>query len=402
MVRCEDERVNLAETAQKIRAKLVALFHPRALQLSSPLEGTRHIFLSTRAQITLCAALMSVLTAGLVGVGHMIFTPTSAELAQQLAARDAQVAAMQADLAGLQRDVALHSARLEKRQAALAALLDPRQQDQALAALDALHSAPALSARMLGQQSQILAPLAAAEANQLLLVARATRAAQARYQQAYAILERLGLQPAHLLRQSMAGQGGPLDAADAVGGPLAKADPRFKELFLSWQRLDLLEKAMASIPSLKPVKAYIYTSGFGIRLDPFTGETALHAGVDMSGPVGEPIYAAGDGTVQSAGWNGAYGNMIDLAHGQGIETRYGHMSRVAVKPGARVRKGDLIGYMGSTGRSTGSHLHFEVRIDGRAVNPMPFLEAGAALASIASRPDLAQGGPLSEDGVAID
>ena len=391
--------VKLVRAGQKIRAAVLEIFHPRELVLSSPLQGVRHLYISTRAQISLCAALLLLLGASLVGLSHMMFAPTPEQLAQQLAARDAQVAAMQADLAGLRRDVALHSARLEKRQAAIAALLDPRQQDQALASLDALHMAPALSAQMLGKQSQILAPLAAAEAHQYLLVERATRAAQARYQQAYAILERLGLEPAQLLRQSMVGQGGPLERADSA---LAKADPRFKDLFLSWQRLDLLEKAMASIPSLKPVKAYIYTSGFGLRLDPFTGETALHAGVDMSGPVGEPIYAAGDGTVQSAGWSGAYGNMVDVAHGQGIETRYGHMSRLAVKSGARVRKGDLIGYMGSTGRSTGSHLHFEVRIDGRAVNPMPFLEAGTALASVTDRPDLAQGGPLGADDVRID
>ena len=392
----------LVETWTKWRAAVVAFFHPRDLVLSSHIHGERHLHVSTRLQLTLCVALLLLCTASLGGLAHMIFAPTSDEVAQQLAQRERQVEAMQADLAGLRTQVALHSARLEKRQAAIAALLDPRHQGQALAALDAMQAMPALNAQMIGKQSSILAPLAAAEANQLLLMERATRAAQARYQQVYGLLDRLGLEPARLLRQSLVGQGGPLEPADGVGGPLAKADPRFKELFLSWQRLDLLEKAMASIPSLKPVKAYIYTSGFGIRLDPFTGETALHAGVDMSGPVGEPIYAAGDGTVRSAGWSGSYGNMVDLTHGQGIETRYAHMSRIAVAVGTQVRKGDLIGYMGSTGRSTGSHLHFEVRIDGRAVNPMPFLEAGTALASVEPRPDLAQGGPLGEDVARID
>jgi len=392
----------LRETALKLRAAVMDIFHPRELTLSSPVQGSRHVRISTRVQITLCALLFVMMSASIAGVAHMLFARSPDQLAQELAQRDAQVLAMRADLAGLRTQVALHSARLEKRQAAIAALIDPRQQGTALAAFDAMQAMPALTAQMAGKQSQILAPLAAAEANQLLLMERATRAAQARYQQVYHLLDDLGLKPAQLLRQSLAGQGGPLERANASGSPLAKADPRFKELFLSWQRLDLLEKAIASIPSLKPVRSYIYTSGFGIRLDPFTGETALHAGVDMSGAVGEPIYAAGEGTVLSAGWSGAYGNMVDLGHGQGIETRYAHMSRVAVKPGKQVRKGDLIGYMGSTGRSTGSHLHFEVRIDGRAVNPMPFLEAGAALASIENRPDLAQGGPIDGEGVRID
>ena len=102
----------------------------------------------------------------------------------------------------------------------------------------------------------------------------------------------------------------------------------------------------------------------------------MHAGIDLAGPFGTPIYATADGTIRRAGWNsGGYGNLIEVDHGRGIETRYGHLSAILVQPGQQVKRGQLIGRMGSTGRSTGSHLHYEVRIDGRAVNPIPFMKS---------------------------
>jgi murein DD-endopeptidase MepM/ murein hydrolase activator NlpD len=107
----------------------------------------------------------------------------------------------------------------------------------------------------------------------------------------------------------------------------------------------------------------------------------MHAGIDLAGPVGTPIYAAADAVVGQAGVQGGYGNLVELHHGAGIATRYGHLSSIRVNPGERVRRGQLIGLMGSTGRSTGSHLHYEVRIDGRAVNPLPFLQTGQAMAA---------------------
>ena len=103
---------------------------------------------------------------------------------------------------------------------------------------------------------------------------------------------------------------------------------------------------------------------------------AMHGGIDLAGPVGTPIYATADGIVGRSEWNnGGYGNLVEINHGQGIQTRYGHMSRRLVEAGTRVRRGQLIGLMGSTGRSTGSHLHYEVRIDGKPVNPIPFMKS---------------------------
>ena len=126
----------------------------------------------------------------------------------------------------------------------------------------------------------------------------------------------------------------------------------------------------------------------------------MHAGIDLAGPVGTPIYATADGTVTDAAWNsGGYGNLVKISHGRGIETRYGHLSAVLVRPGQRVRRGEMIAKMGSTGRSTGSHLHYEVRIDGRAVNPIPFMRSTDYLVALRNRPSgvamdqVALGGP---------
>ena len=161
------------------------------------------------------------------------------------------------------------------------------------------------------------------------------------------------------------------------GGPLEKAgNATFKALFNSWKKLDSLQDGVISVPADKPVKTAAFTSGYGVRSDPFKGGAAMHAGIDLSGPVGTPIYATADGVISTAGWNsGGYGNLVKVDHGRGIETRYGHLSSMTVTPGQRVVRGQLIGRMGSTGRSTGSHLHYEVRIDGRAVNPVPFMKS---------------------------
>ena len=170
-----------------------------------------------------------------------------------------------------------------------------------------------------------------------------------------------------------AAKGGPFDSA-------SQADPTFKSLFTSWKKLDNLTEGAIAVPSDKPVKTAEFTSGYGIRSDPFRGGAARHAGIDLAAPIGTPIYATADGIVSDAGYNnGGYGNLIKLDHGRGIETRYGHLSAILVTSGQRVARGQLIGRMGSTGRSTGSHLHYEVRIDGRAVNPIPFMKSNEYL-----------------------
>ncbi len=166
-----------------------------------------------------------------------------------------------------------------------------------------------------------------------------------------------------------------LQGSEKIITPLGEADANFKQLFNVWSNRDTAGKPKLeiSVPSIQPVSGYRLTSQFGYRTDPFRGQRGNHKGIDMAGPVGTPIYATADGLIERAGWVNGYGNFIEIEHGNQIETRYGHMSRLNVEQYQRVKKGDLIGYMGSTGRSTGSHLHYEVRINGEPVDPMAFM-----------------------------
>jgi murein DD-endopeptidase MepM/ murein hydrolase activator NlpD len=129
---------------------------------------------------------------------------------------------------------------------------------------------------------------------------------------------------------------------------------------------------LASTPSIWPVRGYL-SAGFGNRLDPFTGQRDFHSGIDISTPIGTRIFAPADGVVLSASPQGAYGNSIIIDHGYGVVTRYGHLDGYAIRPGQRVRRGDLIGFVGSTGRSTGPHLHYEVWVRDQAQNPIHFI-----------------------------
>lgn len=126
---------------------------------------------------------------------------------------------------------------------------------------------------------------------------------------------------------------------------------------------------LGSLPSLMPVAARGLTSGFGMRQHPLLGTMRVHSGIDLAASYGSPIVATSDGVVGTANWSGGYGLLVALDHGNGLQTRYGHMSRLNVVQGQQVHKGDVIGYVGSTGMSTGPHLHYEIRINGQAINP---------------------------------
>lgn len=181
-------------------------------------------------------------------------------------------------------------------------------------------------------------------------------------------------------------------SSSAAAGSAATGSAQVRALFASWQQTERQNRGLMAIPSARPVAGFRLTSSFGVRSDPFRGSRRMHNGLDMAGPIGTPIHATADGIVTRAQWFGGYGRYVEINHGGGIQTRYGHMSEILVEPGARVTRGQLIGRMGSTGRSTGSHLHYEVRVDGRPLNPMPFLTSGEYLAS------LPQGGAVPADG----
>jgi len=124
-----------------------------------------------------------------------------------------------------------------------------------------------------------------------------------------------------------------------------------------------------------------FTSGFGVRSDPFLGRPAMHTGLDFRAATGDPVRATANGKVVSSGWAGGYGRMVEIDHGNGLSTRYGHLSEIGVKVGDQIKIGQVIGAVGSTGRSTGPHLHYETRIDGDAVDPQKFLRAGVRLSA---------------------
>ena len=170
-------------------------------------------------------------------------------------------------------------------------------------------------------------------------------------------------------------------------------DSQFRSLFSAWQQMDGPATQPIAIPSRRPVDAMRLTSSFGTRSDPFNGRRARHNGIDIPGPLGTPIYATADGTIGRAQRLGGYGNYVEIEHGNAIQTRYGHLSAIAVTSGQRVRRGDVVGYMGSTGRSTGSHLHYEVRIAGAPVNPIPFVAQDGVMADASGHSETALGGP---------
>ncbi len=184
-----------------------------------------------------------------------------------------------------------------------------------------------------------------------------------------------------------AAAGSAFDAADsATTAADTRADVQFRSLFQTWKKLDTFDQGGAiAIPSVQPVEHLAFTSNFGIRSDPFRGTAKMHAGVDIPGPVGTPVYATADGFVDRAERAGGYGNLVEIDHGKGIQTRYGHLSKILVADHTRVHRGQLIALIGSTGRSTGPHLHYEVRIDGHAVNPVPFLQTADYLLAAQDR-----------------
>lgn len=137
-------------------------------------------------------------------------------------------------------------------------------------------------------------------------------------------------------------------------------------------RLEERFRWISSVPSVTPTRG-LFTSGYGSRRDPVSGRPSFHEGLDISAPAGKAIHATADGVVVRAGRIGELGNAVVLSHGFGLSTRYGHMSQIAVRPGQRVKRGDVIGYVGNTGRSTGYHLHYEVHKDGEPVNPLAYI-----------------------------
>jgi murein DD-endopeptidase MepM/ murein hydrolase activator NlpD len=366
-------------------AKFRNLFKPRDVFLHDG-KSLRRFTIGSRLQIAIVAFAFLILAWSTIATFSAI-RAMNGDVAQM----ERRIAEMQADVAAIRTAAVQRAALLERRQTFLAAMLSGRADANQLAQLlPAAADTPDNAAEQTAADTfQRVDGLQAVIADQ----ARAT--ANQRYRQTADELRRLGISPARFHARSDGGVGGPYEAVPATDN----ADPRFRELFTTWRRLDQLEQGVAAVPSARPLRDGVnFTSGYGVRSDPFRGSRAMHAGIDLAGPLGTPIYATADGVVGRSEWNnGGYGNLVEIDHGQGIQTRYGHLSQRIALPGQRVRRGDLIGLMGSTGRSTGSHLHYEVRIDGQAVNPIPFMQSSDTFIALQQRrgvtPPVAVGGP---------
>jgi murein DD-endopeptidase MepM/ murein hydrolase activator NlpD len=358
----------------------------------------RHVRFGVKAQIAAAVLVLAGLLLASASVTQAAERALAATgLVDASISSDAQVVQLEAKLAAMETKVATisdaakaHALRVERRQQFIASVVSGEGDPEKLAALIQPIETAAVA-------RSVVAPLAQVEARQDQLAQAAADQIDARYAKTTAVLKRVGMKPARFVVG--AAMGGPFEAAperEEMDEAMTEADTGFRALFKSWKKLDMLQEGAIAIPSLKPVEKLTLTSTFGVRSDPFRGTRAMHAGLDIPGPVGTPIYATADGVVARSGRFGAYGNLIEVNHGKGIQTRYGHLSRILVGSNVRVKRGQLIGHMGSTGRSTGPHLHYEVRVDGRAINPMPFLQTTDYLLAVQNKGSLtkvAQGGP---------
>ena len=237
--------------------------------------------------------------------------------------------------------------------------------------------------QLLGQVTGLEARLVSLQENQHGVVARLTTQTRESIGILESAIETAGLNPDKLLARmysATGGQGGPfLPAEPGQGGEVADHPPQefsIASLDAYMNRWEALQQVMAALPLAAPVDDYRLTSRFGVRRDPINGRRARHNGLDFAAPVGADVLATAPGKVVYAGWYGRYGRMVEVDHGYGIRTRVAHMRKIYVKVGQTVAFRDKLGMQGSSGRSTGPHVHYEILVDGKAVDPMNFIKAG--------------------------
>ena len=217
------------------------------------------------------------------------------------------------------------------------------------------------------------------ESTQLLLFHRFSEVAEEKIDQIEESLSTTGLEVDVLLdsRRKESGSGGPfipLDSVPSNEGPLHES---LISLNLKVEKLIELQNLAAIMPIDKPLEKYWITSGFGVRKDPFNGRYGRHNGLDFGGPYKSPVFSPGEGKVIYADWRGRYGRLIEIDHGMGLVSRYGHLAKITVEEGEYVGRGTQLGLLGNSGRSTGPHLHFEVLYKGKSLNPLKFIRAGS-------------------------
>lgn len=336
----------------------------------------RFIKISAKLQRRVAGAIAGVIGLWLiVTLGMMINQVSVSAERLMLSAKQEKIETAEERVAKYRDDMEAVASDLEARQKVMESAFEEHFGDMPAAEAAAPASGEAAeTAKKIGLAVPEAAQLAQLEARQIVFAERMTQIAIARSQKAEGAIREFGLNPDQLAREAKQGMGGPFIPFFGKKQKPVR-DPRFTRMLTALERMEAMEMALAGIPTSMPAAAGLMSSGFGYRSDPFNGSGAMHAGLDFKGPIGTPILAAADGTITFAGWQGGYGNCIEITHPNGLVTRYAHMSGFTATLGQDVKRGVQIGRMGSTGRSTGPHLHFEVRINGSAINPLKFLEA---------------------------
>jgi murein DD-endopeptidase MepM/ murein hydrolase activator NlpD len=243
-----------------------------------------------------------------------------------------------------------------------------------LASMAPIERPPAERAPLDATMTRLEASLDRIEGRQVNTLASLEETYDAKARRMRAVLAEVGIDAA---KHGEAATGGPF-VSYRLSSNATTFEKQVYRINLAKAQVERLNTAVAAMPLRRPVQGEIdMTSSFGVRIDPFLSRPAMHTGIDFRGDSGEAIRVTASGKVVSAGWSGGYGRMVEVDHGNGLSTRYGHLSEIDVQVGQSVKAGQTVGRMGSTGRSTGPHLHYETRIDGEAVNPQKFLHAGA-------------------------
>src|SRR6187551_19325 len=334
----------------------------------------RFITITSRMQIAAASLVLAVIGGWGLSMGVMAVRQYQVESERwSMLEREADVATAESRVAAYRDDIGDVARGLEQRQKFLEEMTEmlPADAVDGETVSDSSEEA-AKTVEKVSMSIPEAGALARIEARQLALVEKLTHFADQRAARAETAVRQLGLDPRSMIEATRVGQGGPLVRVSTEHD--GSLDPRFARLGLSLARMDALERGLNGIPQFMPADIHMISSGFGFRSDPFHGGAAMHAGLDFRGPVGAPIHAAAKGKVTFVGTKSGYGKVVEISHGNGMMTRYAHMSAWRARVGQQVAAGDVIGLIGSTGRSTGPHLHFEVRIYDRAVNPRPFLE----------------------------
>jgi len=369
-------RISIADRSQLLRERFHRIFAEKEVFFRSH-GKVRFVRIGSRVQIIAATVAVAIAAGWLIGAAVVLYNQFSvAHDRAAIDARAATVAAQARKVDAFKRSVRDITTDIDRRQDLLDDMVRSQfggGDDPEVVGKPDAGTAPANgpAAEKSGGAAPDVAMLRAAEQRQIRFAHRLAALVNRRAAKAEAAIRSFGLNPAQIATRNRTAQGGPFIPWSQ--GRMTQ-DEAFADLATALARLNALEQGLISIPSGRPTDSPMLSSSYGYRRDPFNGMTAFHAGIDFPGAYGQPILAAAFGRVAYVGKRQGYGTVVEIDHGHGIMTRYAHLSGFTVRPGQEVTRSVTVGRMGSTGRSTGTHLHFEVRVNGAPINPRRFLE----------------------------